>query len=167
MAKTTRFKEKLINWQSMYDTLAPKLTDMPQFTADHSALGVVLAQGRDLEKRQDIALGELRDVNQLRKEMIAQGAELRDRLASGVQAVLGRKSEKLLEFGVKPRPRIVRRKRLTKAEKAARDAAAAPASMTQTAASAPITVAPSTHATPGTVPSAQPPAEQATKPSTP
>jgi len=148
MAKTTRFKEKLINWQSMFDTLAPKLTDMPQFTADHTALGVVLAQGRDLEKRQDIALGELRDVNQLRKEMIAQGAELRDRLASGVQAVLGRKSEKLLEFGVKPRPRIVRRKRLTNAEKAARDAAAKAAASEAPAVGQPVTGQPAKLTTP-------------------
>jgi len=139
---TKRFKEKLIDWQTMFDTLAPKLTDMPQFTADHTALGTVLADARDLEKRQDIARSELQDINQQRKEMIQQGGDLRDRLASGVQSVLGRKSEKLIEFGVKPKARLIRRKRLTKAEKAARDAAAAPPITAQAATTAGSTAAP-------------------------
>ncbi len=139
---TTRFKEKLVDWQTMFDNLDPKLADMPQFTADHAALGAILTQGRDLEKRQDAARSELRDINQQRKEMIQNGADLRDRLARGLQGVLGPKSERLIEFGVKPLPRVVRRKRLTAAEKAARDAAAATAKNTPPIAPGPAPTSP-------------------------
>jgi len=151
---SVRFKEKLVDWQSMVDTLQPKLADMPHLSADHAALAAILAQGRDLEKRQDIARAELLDVNRQRKEMIQQGADVRDRLARSLQGALGSKSEKLVEFGVKPRPRVIRRKRLTKAEKAARDAANA-------------ALANAAPAAPSTAPATQPAADHPVKPATP
>lgn len=150
---TPRFKEKLVVWQTMVDTLSPKLADMPQFTADHAALGAIVAKARDLESRQDTALAELRDINKQRQAMIGEGTDLRDRLARGLQGVLGPKNVKLVEFGVKPRPQIIRRKRLTKAEKAARDAALA-----KLASPAPAVA--------GTAPVSQPAPDHTAKPTT-
>lgn len=121
---TPRFKEKIVVWQALVDTLGPKLTDMPQLAADHAALTAVVAQARDLEGRQDLAIGQLRDINIQRQGMIKDGADLRDRLSRGLQSVLGPKNVNLLLYGVKPRPAVINRKRSTKAELAARKAAA-------------------------------------------
>lgn len=108
---TPRSKEKLVDWQVLYDSLVSQLPDMPQFAADHKALGDVLAQARDLEKEQEAAASQLRAVNQRRRELLAQGKDLRSRLSHGLRGVLGSQDEKLIAFGVKPRPRVLRRKK--------------------------------------------------------
>jgi hypothetical protein len=121
----TRFKEKLINWQALVDTLGPKLGDLPHLTPDHAALTALLQRARDLQKNQEIALSQLRDVNRQRTEVSKEGSDLNGRIAHGLKHALGVVSEKLLEFGVKPRARVIRRKRLTAQQRAARDASKA------------------------------------------
>jgi hypothetical protein len=122
---TKSFQQQLKDWQVLHDNLAPRLTDLPQFTADHTALGQVLTQAQDLENKQDAARATLRDVNQQRQQMTKQGTDLRNRLALGLRYAFGTTSEKLIEFGIDPRPRTLQRTRLSEAEKAARAAARA------------------------------------------
>jgi hypothetical protein len=105
------FKESLGDWQVLYDNLAPQLTDMPLLSPDHTALGALLGQARDLENRQEAARAQLRDVNQQRRQMLKQGGDTSGRLALGLKSILGAQNEKLIEFGVKPRPRKLRRKK--------------------------------------------------------
>jgi hypothetical protein len=124
---TKRFKEKIVEGGVLYDSLAARLTDMPQLTGDHTALGVLLAQARDLETQQEAAKSQFRDVNTQRRNMAKQATDLRNRLSFGLRSVLGPDSDKLLAFGVKPRPRTIERTRLTPAQKAARAAAKATA----------------------------------------
>jgi len=124
---TKRFKEKLIDWQVLHDNLAQHLTDMPQLTADQTALGQALTQAQALENKQDAARAVLRDVNQQRKDLSKQGNDLRNRLALGLRYALGNTNEKLIEFGISPRPRTLQRTRLSEAEKAARAASRAAA----------------------------------------
>jgi len=107
MAK--RFKERLVDWQVLYDSLAPKVTAMPHLAADHQALGNLLTESRDLEKGQEAARSQLRDINQRRKELDQQAGELNSRLSLGLRSALGSRSEKLIEFGVKPVPRTRRK----------------------------------------------------------
>lgn len=108
---TPRVKEKLVDWQVLYDSLVSHLPDMPQFAADHKALGDILAHSRDLETQQEAAASQLRAVNQRRRELLQQGRELRSRLGHGLRSVLGPQDEKLIAFGVKPRPRVLRKKK--------------------------------------------------------
>ncbi len=124
---TQRFKEKLVDWQVLHDNLMAHLADMPQLTADHTALGQVLTQTQDLENEQDAARAALRAVNQQRKQTSNQGTNARNRLATGLRLALGAESEKLIEFNINPRPRVTQRKRLTAVEKAARAATRATA----------------------------------------
>ena len=65
-------------------------------------------------------------MNRKRRDAHAAGRELRNRVVAGLQGALGAKSEQLVEFGVKPRPRDARRHHPTAAERAerAREAAA-------------------------------------------
>ena len=107
MAK--RFKEKLVDWQVLYDSLVPRITAMPHLAADHQALGNLLTESRDLEKGQEAARSQLRDINQRRKELGTQATELNSRLSLGLRSSLGSRSEKLIEFGVKPVPRTRRK----------------------------------------------------------
>lgn len=124
---TKRFEQQLRDWQVLHDNLVPHLTDMPQLAADHTALAGVLTQARDLENKQEAARSAFRDVNQQRRDLRKQGNELRLNLADGLKAALGGRSEKLIEFGVKPRPRAFPRQQLSAAEKAERAAARAAA----------------------------------------
>jgi hypothetical protein len=125
---TRTFKTKLADWQVLVDNLTPHLTDMPQLAADHAALSDVVAHARTLESQQEIQKGQLRDTNQQRKVMAAQGRDLEVRLAAGLTSAFGPQSEQLIQFGLKPRARIVRRPRQAiadKAEQAAEKAAKA------------------------------------------
>ncbi len=128
------FNTLIGNGQVLYDNLAPHLTDIPQLAADHAALGNALAQARDLEGRQETAKGQLRELNQQRRQAAQQAADLRRKLTATLKGSLGTDTLKLLEFGVKPRPQKLQRQRLTPAQKAARAAERAAAKATELAA---------------------------------
>jgi len=132
MANRT-FKERLGDWQVLFDNLAPQLTDMPLLAADHTALGALLAQARDLENRQEAARA------QQRRQMLKQAGDTSGRLSLGLKSILGAQNEKLIEFGVKPRPRKLRRKKTaaTPPPTGAGSGTGAPATQPQTAQSAP------------------------------
>jgi len=118
---TQRFKEKIVDGQMLFDNVAPRLTDLPQLAADHTALGTALTQARELQGQQELAKGHLRELNKRRQEVAEQTADLRRRLSAALKASLGPESTSLLEFGIRPRPTTQRRRViLTPAQKAAR-----------------------------------------------
>ncbi len=125
MSTPQSFKDNLADWQALVDNLKQHLTDMPALAPDHDALAAVVTQAHMLESQQDLHIADLRDVNQQRRVTATQGRTLRSRLATGLKLALGAESERLLEFGIKPRPRVVRTQRLTSGEKAQQTAAAA------------------------------------------
>ncbi len=122
-----RFKEKIVDGQVFFDNLTPRLTDMPQLTADHTALGTALAQARDLESRREAAKADVRGLNGQRLQTAEQAADLRRRLTDGLRSVLGADSPQLTGFGAKPLGKPAVRVRLTATEKAVRAAARAAA----------------------------------------
>ncbi|HEY8019674.1 MAG TPA: hypothetical protein VIH93_01145 [Thermoanaerobaculia bacterium] len=128
---TKRFKEKLVDWKVLHDNLAPRLTDLPQFAADHTALGQVLAQAQDLENKQELARAAFRQVNSQRKEISKQGGKLQTRLALGLRGVMNPENSDLTEFRIKPRAVTSERRRLTPLERAEREAARAAARLAQ------------------------------------
>jgi hypothetical protein len=117
-----RFKEKLVDWQVLHDNLAPRLPDMPALAADHAVLAQILEKTQELENQQDAARAALRDINQQRQETATQGKDTRNRLALGLRHILGAENEKLIEYGIKPRPRKLQRQQLSAAQKSARAA---------------------------------------------
>ena len=56
----------------LFDNLMPRLTDMPLLAPDHTNLGALLAQARELENQQEAARAHLRAVNQQRRQMLKQ-----------------------------------------------------------------------------------------------
>lgn len=116
---TLRFRELIVNWAALHDGLAPRLPELPHLAKDHTSLAALLVEVRELESRQDQALGQLRQINQRREEIRKQGRDLHNRLASGLRAAFGLESEELLKFRIQPRSRQPRRRIPSKAEKAA------------------------------------------------
>src|SRR4051794_2343735 len=132
MAFTPRFKEKIVTLTSLHDNLVPRLQEMPHLARDHAALADLLTQARELEGRQDLINGELRGANRPRLDLDRQGRDLRNRISAALRGTLGLDNVDLVKYGIQPRPREVRRKRLTKAERAeqlAREAARAKAEL--------------------------------------
>jgi hypothetical protein len=107
------YKKILGDWQVLYDNLTPRLTDMPLVAGDHANLGTMIGQARDLQNRQEGAAAQLRDLNQQRRQILTQGGDVAGRLGLALRSILGTKSEKLIEFGVKPMPRVRRKKAAT------------------------------------------------------
>jgi hypothetical protein len=103
------YKKTLGDWQVLYDNLTPRLTDMPLVAGDHSTLGTILGQARSLQNQQEAASAQLRDINQQRRQIVNQGGDVTSRLGHALRSILGTKNEKLIEFGVKPLPRVRRK----------------------------------------------------------
>src|SRR4029079_4998509 len=118
MAFTPRFKEKIVTLTSLHDNLVPRLQEMPHLAKDHAALADLLTQARELEGRQDLINGELRSVNRQRLDLDRHGRDLRSRISASLRGTRGLDNADLVKYGIQPRPREVRRKRLTKAERA-------------------------------------------------
>jgi len=116
MTNHRNYKKILGDWQVLYDNLAPRLTDMPLVADDHKTLGTILGQARTLQNQQEAANAQLRDINQQRRQIVDQGGDAVSRLGHALRSILGTKNEKLIEFGVKPLPRV-RRKAASKKKK--------------------------------------------------
>jgi len=145
MTNHRNYKKILGDWQVLYDNLTPRLNDMPLVATDHTTLGTILGQARTLQNQQEAANAQLRDINQQRRQIVTDGTDAASRLGHALMSILGTKNEKLIEFGVKPLPRV--RKPPSKRKKKKKTAAA------------PETAHPTTSpAAPAEGPAAKPPA---------
>jgi septal ring factor EnvC (AmiA/AmiB activator) len=131
MSRTKVFDTRLNDWQALVDNLKPHLTDLPNLAADHGTLVTLIEQTRALMAQQDLHLASVRDVVSQRNALAAQARKARNRLVAGLQSAFDHESDKLLEFGVKPRARRsnLRLTPLQKAENAAARAAARAAAL--------------------------------------
>lgn len=126
MAKPKSHKENLVTWRTMLDNMAARLDEMPQIMRDqHAEFSAFLARAEKLEAQQSRYKAKLQEVNRERAAAALQGRRMRNRLAAGLKGFFDVDNPQLLAFGVPPRPRGQRRRRLTKDEKAARASAAA------------------------------------------
>jgi uncharacterized membrane protein len=70
----------------------------------------VIGQAKVLHNEQEALRSQLRDITQRRREIERHGDILRRRVEAHLRGSFGHTSEKLISFGVKPRPRVIRRK---------------------------------------------------------
>ena len=105
--------------------------ELPNLAADHAALTGFIEQTRALQAQQDLHLASVRDVVSQKNALAKQAGKARNRLVAGLQSVFDDESDKLLEFGVKPRARrsSLRLTPLQKAENAAARATARAAAL--------------------------------------
>ena len=101
--KGTTIPERIARWKVISAGLKPLLPTMPHLADLHGQLEQVIAQSEELDARAEALKAESRAVNANREALAKSGDDLRGRLGAALQTTYGFKSEKLIEFGLKPR----------------------------------------------------------------
>jgi hypothetical protein len=94
-----------MKWDKLATNLRPYLTDMPHTAEDHAELEAVLAKIRTSFAEQEVHTRRIAQLVAGRKAEMQAAQDLRSRLAANLQGRFGPTSERLLEFGIKPRRR--------------------------------------------------------------
>jgi hypothetical protein len=126
--KGSSIPERIARWKVIQVGVRPLLPEMPYLTDLHTELGNVIVQSEELDVRHEALKAETREVNLIREELARSGDDLRNRIGAALQTVHGFRSEKLIEFGLKPR-RARGRDRQTRARR--RQTAAPPQDQTE------------------------------------
>ena len=113
-------EKTVADWEVLHGSLASEVEAMPHIVADRDALQALIVELKTLDMEQELHKGALRDTNQKRKELIESGRDVMARLAAALRARFGPKSKQLIRYGVKPQPREIRRRFISKEEKARR-----------------------------------------------
>jgi hypothetical protein len=90
-------------WKVMTVNLQPQLDKLPQLTGQYTQLAKMTADADVLETRQAQLTADLQEVNRQRRDLLKSGEDLRNRIGAALRAEHGFTSERLLEFGLKPR----------------------------------------------------------------
>jgi hypothetical protein len=101
--KGTTIPERIARWKVISAGLKPLLGNMPHLADLHGQLEQVIAQSEEMDARAEALKAESRTVNASREALAKSGDDLRSRLGASLQTTYGFKSEKLIEFGLKPR----------------------------------------------------------------
>ena len=105
--------DQLKDWSALIGNLEGLLGEVPHLAPLRAELAEVIAQAKVLEVEQNRVTALLRQVNADRAEVLAQGQDVKERIADLLRGHFGTKSPELLQFGVRPRtggPRPRRRK---------------------------------------------------------
>lgn len=123
MARARVLSTKIRSWDLLNESLKPLLAEMPQVQPLQVELQAVLDGVRALDTEQEEARFRFRDLIRRRQEAERQGEIVRRRVEAHLRGTFGHTNEELIKFGVKPRPRVIRRKAAEK-EPAVKPAAA-------------------------------------------
>jgi hypothetical protein len=103
--------EKIGSWKLFHHALLDELEKLPFLGERHMQLTAFIKEAERLQLKQLALRAELQDLNRRRYELVLEGDDLCRRLGAALQSHLGFKSEKLIGFGIKPRPRTRRRRK--------------------------------------------------------
>lgn len=104
------FTETHGRWKVLATNLLSQLETLPHLAPRHQEITRILAEAETLEVRQSLLKADLQEVNRKRREILKVGEDLRNRIGAILRAEHGFTSERLVEFGLKPK-RIIRRTR--------------------------------------------------------
>jgi hypothetical protein len=94
---------RISRWELMEKRLVPLIQEMPHLAATHAELQRMITQAKELEVVFEQRRAEWLEVSERRKTLFDEGDDLRQRLAAALKFHHGFKSQRLAEFGVKPR----------------------------------------------------------------
>lgn len=97
-------------WEFLDESLQPHVEEMAFLQPLQTEIKDVISQAKVLHNEQEKLKSQLRDTFQRRRQLERQGEILRRRVEAHLRGSFGHTSEKLISFGVKPRPRVIRRK---------------------------------------------------------
>ena len=109
-AKGTSSRER--RWDLLASNIAEHLPEMPQVLPLHTELQGVVGDLRTLDNEQEGVRARLRDIIQRRREVERRGEAVRRRIEAHLRGTFGFTNEQLIKFGIKPRPRVIRRKKV-------------------------------------------------------
>jgi hypothetical protein len=110
MARAKVLSTRIRGWELLNENLQPHLADMPQVQPLQVELQGLLEQARTLDSEQEEVRATFRDLVRRRREVERQGEIVRRRVEAHLRGTYGHTAEQLIKFGVKPRPRVIRRK---------------------------------------------------------
>lgn len=99
------FNNKLAIWEALNTNLKPQLADLPHLQKGQEEFEVLIRRGFELVARQNQYTSLASQSVAERRLLDEQGTQLAEFLAAGLRHSFGVKSQKLREFGVKPRIR--------------------------------------------------------------
>lgn len=95
--------ERIARWKVMTTGLEPQLGELPLLAPLHTELKGITLQSEELDARHEALKAETQEINRTRDEIAARGDELRNRIAATLKTVHGFDSERLIEFGIRPK----------------------------------------------------------------
>ena len=107
--KGTATKDR--RWGLLNSNVEEHLPEMPQVQPLHTELQGLAGEIRSLDNEQEETRSKLRDIVQRRQEVERRGEVVRRRIEAHLRGTFGFTNEQLIKFGVKPRPRVIRRKK--------------------------------------------------------
>ena len=102
---------RIRSWDLLNESVKPHLADMPQVQPLQVELQGLLDEARSLDTEQEETRSKLRDIVHRRKEVERRGETVRRRMEAHLRGTYGYTAEQLIKHGVKPRPRVIRKKR--------------------------------------------------------
>ncbi len=108
MANTVR--DRFARLQALAQNIAANLTEMPDLAANHTSFDQIVNRIRDSLAEQDAIGARLSQLISARREDLREAQEMRRRLSGQIHGHLGTATERLKEFGIKPRRPRPRRK---------------------------------------------------------
>jgi hypothetical protein len=110
MARARILSTKIRSWDLLNESVKPMLADMPQVQPLQVELQAILDLARALDTEQEDLRSKLRDIVFRRQEVERQGERVRRRVEAHLRGTYGYTAEQLIKHGVKPRPRVIRKK---------------------------------------------------------
>ncbi|HEX4964730.1 MAG TPA: hypothetical protein VF173_28215 [Thermoanaerobaculia bacterium] len=90
-------------WKVMATNLQPQLDKLPQLAGKYAELVKMTSDAEALETRKAQLTADSQDVNHQHRDILKAGEDLRNRIGAILKAEVGFTSERLLEFGLKPK----------------------------------------------------------------
>lgn len=102
MSREPQYGVTLNGWERLLSSLEANAGDFPQLEAYRAQLKAMLDGAREASAQQAALAAEKQETTQRLQSVLADGRKLANFLRNGVRQRYGNRSEKLVEFGLKP-----------------------------------------------------------------
>jgi hypothetical protein len=119
MPQITAYADLFRDWEGVSGACAQNATLLPKSEALRPELDTILAQARDLKIQQENLSGNSQAMTQRLVQLVATGREVARKLRNQIKVELGSKSEHLVQFGIAPLRKHVRKTKVVKPPTAA------------------------------------------------
>ena len=109
MPSITAYANLFRDWEGVSGACAQNATLLPKSEALRPELDAILAQAKDLKIQQENFAGNRQAMTQRLLELVKNGQEVARKLRNQIKVELGSKSEHLVQFGVAPLRKQVRK----------------------------------------------------------